>query len=112
MVVFEDGLARKSASDRRFQIEGFEGQDDVRSMHEVIGRRFKRYLQEKERTGEGDEQPASDAPATEAAPPAAGPAPGSPENRRKARPPSAPSPASRKQPEARERSKARQPPQA
>ncbi|MEV0776103.1 excinuclease ABC subunit UvrC [Streptomyces sp. NPDC050433] len=51
MVVFEDGLARKSEY-RRFQIKGFEGQDDVRSMHEVIGRRFKRYLAEKERTGE------------------------------------------------------------
>ncbi|MGC5542305.1 excinuclease ABC subunit UvrC [Streptomyces griseus] len=55
MVVFEDGLARKSEY-RRFQIKGFEGQDDVRSMHEVIGRRFKRYLQEKERTGEWEEQ--------------------------------------------------------
>ncbi|MFI8432254.1 excinuclease ABC subunit UvrC [Streptomyces sp. NPDC079020] len=54
MVVFEDGLARKSEY-RRFQIKGFEGQDDVRSMHEVIGRRFKRYLQEKERTGEWEE---------------------------------------------------------
>lgn len=52
MVVFEDGLARKSEY-RRFQIKGFEGQDDVRSMHEVIGRRFRRYLQEKERTGSG-----------------------------------------------------------
>ncbi|MCI3222146.1 excinuclease ABC subunit UvrC, partial [Streptomyces sp. NP-1717] len=51
MVVFEDGLARKGEY-RRFQIKGFEGQDDVRSMHEVIGRRFKRYLAEKERTGE------------------------------------------------------------
>ncbi|MDX3633137.1 excinuclease ABC subunit UvrC [Streptomyces europaeiscabiei] len=51
MVVFEDGLARKSEY-RRFQIKGFEGQDDVRSMHEVISRRFKRYLAEKERTGE------------------------------------------------------------
>ncbi|MEV6160606.1 excinuclease ABC subunit UvrC [Streptomyces sp. NPDC052052] len=54
MVVFEDGLARKSEY-RRFQIKGFEGQDDVRSMHEVIGRRFRRYLQEKERTGEWEE---------------------------------------------------------
>ncbi|MFI5722630.1 excinuclease ABC subunit UvrC [Streptomyces cyaneofuscatus] len=54
MVVFEDGLARKSEY-RRFQIKGFEGQDDVRSMHEVIGRRFKRYLQEKERTGEWEQ---------------------------------------------------------
>ncbi|RAJ44205.1 excinuclease ABC subunit C [Kitasatospora sp. SolWspMP-SS2h] len=51
MVVFEDGLARKSEY-RRFQIKGFEGQDDVRSMHEVITRRFRRYLQERERTGE------------------------------------------------------------
>ncbi|MEV0533453.1 excinuclease ABC subunit UvrC [Kitasatospora sp. NPDC050463] len=51
MVVFEDGLARKSEY-RRFQIKGFEGQDDVRSMHEVIGRRFRRYLREREQTGE------------------------------------------------------------
>ncbi|MEH0443252.1 MULTISPECIES: excinuclease ABC subunit UvrC [unclassified Streptomyces] len=51
MVVFEDGLQRKSEY-RRFQIKGFEGQDDVRSMHEVITRRFRRYLGEKERTGE------------------------------------------------------------
>ncbi|WP_445524020.1 excinuclease ABC subunit UvrC [Streptomyces cyslabdanicus] len=60
MVVFEDGLQRKSEY-RRFQIKGRvgdtqlwhgEGQDDVRSMHEVITRRFKRYLAEKERTGE------------------------------------------------------------
>src|SRR3954471_22490813 len=51
MVVFEDGLQRKSEY-RRFQIKGFEGQDDVRSMHEVITRRFRRYLAEKEKTGE------------------------------------------------------------
>ncbi|MFD3522927.1 excinuclease ABC subunit UvrC [Streptomyces sp. NPDC058653] len=59
MVVFEDGLARKSEY-RRFQIKGFEGQDDVRSMHEVIGRRFKRYLAEKERTGEWTEEEGAD----------------------------------------------------
>ncbi|MFG3103036.1 excinuclease ABC subunit UvrC [Streptomyces sp. NPDC048182] len=62
MVVFEDGLARKSEY-RRFQIKGFRGQDDVRSMHEVITRRFRRYLAEKERTGEwadGDEPPGDD----------------------------------------------------
>ncbi|NEA57107.1 excinuclease ABC subunit UvrC [Streptomyces sp. SID13666] len=53
MVVFEDGLARKSEY-RRFQIKSFEGQDDVRSMHEVISRRFRRYLQEKQKTGEWD----------------------------------------------------------
>ncbi|MFC8511656.1 excinuclease ABC subunit UvrC [Streptomyces sp. NPDC057257] len=51
MVVFEDGLQRKSEY-RRFQIKGFEGQDDVRSMHEVINRRFRRYLAEKAKTGE------------------------------------------------------------
>ncbi|MGW1467343.1 excinuclease ABC subunit UvrC [Streptomyces sp. NPDC002308] len=63
MVVFEDGLARKSEY-RRFQIKGFEGQDDVRSMHEVIGRRFRRYLQEKERLGEWEETPGADASET------------------------------------------------
>ncbi|WP_267241342.1 excinuclease ABC subunit UvrC [Streptomyces sp. PR69] len=51
MVVFEDGLPRKSEY-RRFQIKSFDGQDDVRSMHEVVSRRFKRYLAEKDRTGE------------------------------------------------------------
>ncbi|MDK1474186.1 excinuclease ABC subunit UvrC [Streptomyces sp. 549] len=55
MVVFEDGLARKGEY-RRFQIKGFEGQDDVRSMHEVVSRRFRRYLQEKQRTGEWSEE--------------------------------------------------------
>ncbi|MFB7325661.1 excinuclease ABC subunit UvrC [Streptomyces sp. NPDC056190] len=64
MVVFEDGLQRKSEY-RRFQIKGFEGQDDVRSMHEVITRRFRRYLAEKERTGEwadGEEVPVDGSP--------------------------------------------------
>ncbi|MFI9758564.1 excinuclease ABC subunit UvrC [Streptomyces sp. NPDC051963] len=55
MVVFEDGLQRKGEY-RRFQIKGFEGQDDVRSMHEVITRRFKRYLADKEKTGEWGEE--------------------------------------------------------
>ncbi|MEU1420574.1 excinuclease ABC subunit UvrC [Kitasatospora sp. NPDC005751] len=69
MVVFEDGLARKSEY-RRFQIKGFEGQDDVRSMHEVIGRRFRRYLQEREQTGEWAVPEADDpgAPAEAGAP--------------------------------------------
>ena len=58
MVVFEDGLARKSEY-RRFQIKTFAGQDDVRSMHEVISRRFRRYLQEKRRPASGrDADPA------------------------------------------------------
>ncbi|MFF8262867.1 excinuclease ABC subunit UvrC [Streptomyces virginiae] len=60
MVVFEDGLARKSEY-RRFQIKSFEGQDDVRSMHEVVSRRFRRYLQEKLKTGEWDPEEGEDA---------------------------------------------------
>ncbi|MFC9946035.1 excinuclease ABC subunit UvrC [Streptomyces pratensis] len=78
MVVFEDGLARKSEY-RRFQIKGFEGQDDVRSMHEVIGRRFKRYLHEKERTGEWEETPAPTGPVPgPSAPTGSAPAPTQP----------------------------------
>ncbi len=60
MVVFEDGLARKSEY-RRFQIKTFEGQDDVRSMHEVVSRRFRRYLREMQRDGEW--QQSQDGPA-------------------------------------------------
>lgn len=73
MVVFEDGLARKGEY-RRFQIKGFEGQDDVRSMHEVISRRFRRYLQEKERTGEWEEGPAPTGPAPTGPAPTGSPA--------------------------------------
>jgi len=51
MVVFEDGLARKSEY-RRFVIKGVEGQDDVASMHEVITRRFRRLLDEQARSEE------------------------------------------------------------
>lgn len=60
MVVFEDGLARKGEY-RRFQIKSFEGQDDVRSMHEVVSRRFRRYLQEKLKTGEWSPESPEDA---------------------------------------------------
>jgi excinuclease ABC subunit C len=45
MVVFEDGLSRKSEY-RRFVIRGVDGQNDVASMHEVITRRFRRLLDE------------------------------------------------------------------
>ncbi|HVT21676.1 MAG TPA: excinuclease ABC subunit UvrC, partial [Mycobacteriales bacterium] len=45
MVVFEDGLARKSEY-RRFAIRNV-GQDDVSSIREVITRRFRRYLEER-----------------------------------------------------------------
>ncbi len=46
MVVFEDGLARKSEY-RRFAIKGLDGTDDLASVHEVITRRFRRYLEER-----------------------------------------------------------------
>jgi excinuclease ABC subunit C len=53
MVVFEDGLARKSEY-RRFAIKGTDGTDDISSIYEVITRRFRRYLAEREKTGELD----------------------------------------------------------
>jgi excinuclease ABC subunit C len=46
MVVFEDGLARKSEY-RRFNIRGVDGQNDVAAIHEVITRRFRRYLEDR-----------------------------------------------------------------
>ncbi|GIH94628.1 UvrABC system protein C [Planobispora siamensis] len=58
MVVFEDGLARKSEY-RRFSVRSTEG--DVASIHEVISRRFKRYLEERSATGELDVEPGTEA---------------------------------------------------
>jgi excinuclease ABC subunit C len=46
MVVFEDGLPRKSEY-RRFVIRGVDGQNDVAAMHEVITRRFRRLLDDR-----------------------------------------------------------------
>lgn len=46
MVVFEDGLPRKSEY-RRFIIRSFEGSDDVRAMHEVITRRLRRLIDDR-----------------------------------------------------------------
>jgi len=70
MVVFEDGLARKSEY-RRFAIKGLDGTDDVAAIHEVITRRFRRYLDER----------AAEAASLEAV--AAGELPAEPEGRRK-----------------------------
>jgi excinuclease ABC subunit C len=56
MVVFEDGLARKSEY-RRFVIKGVEGQNDVASMHEVITRRFRRLLDERVESGDFADNP-------------------------------------------------------
>jgi excinuclease ABC subunit C len=45
MVVMEDGLPRRGEY-RRFKIKGVAGQDDFAMMHEVITRRFRRFLEE------------------------------------------------------------------
>ena len=57
MVVFEDGLARKSEY-RRFAVRGSidapAAHDDTASMREVVRRRFSRYLDERSETGQLD----------------------------------------------------------
>ncbi|HET7327268.1 MAG TPA: excinuclease ABC subunit UvrC [Nocardioidaceae bacterium] len=53
MVVFEDGLPRKSEY-RRFVIRGTEGQNDVAAMHETVTRRFRRFLDERSESPELD----------------------------------------------------------
>jgi excinuclease ABC subunit C len=47
MVVFEDGLPRKSEY-RRFEVRSVDGQDDVASLREVLGRRLARLASEQE----------------------------------------------------------------
>jgi excinuclease ABC subunit C len=47
MVVMEDGLAKRSDY-RRFKIRHQEGQDDFAAMEEVLSRRFRRYLDERD----------------------------------------------------------------
>jgi excinuclease ABC subunit C len=64
MVVFEDGLARKSEY-RRFVIRGVDGQNDVASMHEVITRRFRRLLDEQARHGNVQASSTAGAPQAE-----------------------------------------------
>jgi excinuclease ABC subunit C len=73
MVVFEDGLPRKSEY-RRFAIRGA-AVDDVASIHEAVRRRLSRYLDERLSTGEqGEESTAEDAEdATGGRPTPAGP---------------------------------------
>ncbi|HEX8004034.1 MAG TPA: excinuclease ABC subunit UvrC [Mycobacteriales bacterium] len=48
MVVFEDGLARKSEY-RRFAVRRVDGQDDTAAMYEVVHRRFARYTDERDK---------------------------------------------------------------
>jgi excinuclease ABC subunit C len=65
MVVFEDGLARKSEY-RRFAIRGRASddggvrQDDTAAINEVIFRRFRRYLDERIDSDQLDESPDAD----------------------------------------------------
>ncbi len=47
MVVFEDGLPKR-ADYRRFEVRGVAGQDDFASLEEVLRRRFRRLLEERE----------------------------------------------------------------
>ena len=47
MVVFKDGRPFKKGY-KKFEIKGFDGQDDCGSMREVISRRFNRYSEEKD----------------------------------------------------------------
>ena len=67
MVVFEDGLARKGEY-RLFNLRGPEGEgarDDTAAMHEVITRRFRRYLAERAESSDldlGDDVDEEDAP--------------------------------------------------
>ncbi|MGX4653199.1 excinuclease ABC subunit UvrC [Micromonospora sp. SCSIO 07396] len=57
MIVFEDGLPRKSEY-RRFIVRG--ATDDLSAMSEVLRRRFARYLDARAETGELGEETASD----------------------------------------------------
>ncbi len=56
MVVFEDGAPRPSDY-RKFKIKRQEGMDDFKAMHEVVERRFKRYVQEQDRPVEPGHRP-------------------------------------------------------
>lgn len=56
MVVFEDGLPRKQEY-RHFVVRGEDGtgaRDDTAAMYEVISRRFRRYLDDRARSGSPD----------------------------------------------------------
>src|SRR5690625_1679459 len=59
MVVFEDGLARKSEY-RRFTVRGDEGFDDLAAMREVLRRRFKRSSETEETPSQIAETQAAD----------------------------------------------------
>jgi len=58
MVVFEDGLPRKSEY-RRFAVRGDEGVDDTAAMAEVLRRRFTRHLDNRAAEAAGEPEPAT-----------------------------------------------------
>jgi excinuclease ABC subunit C len=62
MVVFEDGLPRKSEY-RRFAVKGVDGQNDVAALAEVLSRRFRRW-QEEQSPPAGDVAPSALDPET------------------------------------------------
>jgi excinuclease ABC subunit C len=47
MVVMEDGMPKRSEY-RRFKVRGLDGQDDFASMEDVLTRRFRNYLRERD----------------------------------------------------------------
>jgi excinuclease ABC subunit C len=76
LVVFEDGLPRRSDY-RRFHVRGLAGAGDVAAVREVVTRRFRRYLEERENATDlewagatGSVEPTLDAGGTAAAAPA------------------------------------------
>jgi excinuclease ABC subunit C len=56
MVVFEDGTPRRSDY-RKFRVKDLDGMDDFKAMHEIVSRRFKRYVQEQARGVEPGARP-------------------------------------------------------
>jgi excinuclease ABC subunit C len=56
MVVFEDGSPRPSDY-RKFRVKQMDHADDVKAMHEIVFRRFRRYVQEQERPREDGRRP-------------------------------------------------------
>jgi excinuclease ABC subunit C len=58
MVVFEDGLPRKSEY-RRFEVRTVDGQDDVASLREVLGRRLARLASEQQDQAAADRDAAA-----------------------------------------------------
>ncbi|MDO8107666.1 excinuclease ABC subunit UvrC [Isoptericola sp. b441] len=67
MVVFEDGLPRKSEY-RHFSVRGEDGdgaRDDTAAIHEVLTRRFRRYLEDSARMGTPELGAGGEVPATD-----------------------------------------------